>query len=61
MSKELDRALKILATEPLPDDAEDRIGELMDEAPDEERLEFQMVLEGLELIARELTLEEMEQ
>lgn len=61
MSKELDQALKILSTEPLPDDAEDRIGELMDEAPEEERLEFQMVLEGLELIARELTLEEMEQ
>ena len=30
MSKELDKALKILKTKPLPDDADELISELMD-------------------------------
>jgi hypothetical protein len=61
MSKQLDDALEILSARPLPDDAEERIEDLMDEAPEDERFEFQMIFEGLELITRELTPEELEQ
>lgn len=61
MSRELDEALKILSAKPLADDAEQRIADLMDEAPEEERFEFQMVFEGLELKTRQVTQEELEQ
>ena len=61
MSKELDKALKILKTKPLPDDADELISELMDQAPEGEKLNFGMIFEGLELIISELTPEELEQ
>ena len=61
MSKELDQALEILSLDPLPVDAEQRINDLMDEAPEGETFEFEMILEGLSLAVLDASDEETQQ
>ncbi len=61
MSKQLVEATKLLKESPLSEDVYGAVRELMEEAPDEEWLDFSMIFEGLDLITRELTPEELEE
>lgn len=61
MSKQLVEATKLLKESPLSEDVYEAVRELMKEAPDEEWLDFSMIFEGLDLITRELTPEELEE
>ncbi len=60
MSEQLRKAMELLKERPLPEDVYGAVRELMEEAPDEERRDFSMIFEGLDLITRELTAEEIE-
>jgi len=60
MSEQLLKAMELLKERPLPEDVYGAVRELMEEAPDEERRDFSMIFEGLDLITRELTAEEIE-